>query len=355
MTHDTKWEKLFGIKRRKEQDTLLQSHINMAMAIQKVTEECMLLMAKEAIRITGIENLCLAGGVALNCVSNQGILEAGICKDIYIQPAAGDAGCSVGAALAAHHLFFNEKRINTNADGMNGAYLGPSYRKQEIENVVNQHSANGRWIENTTELINIIANKLAEGKTVGWFRGRMEFGPRALGNRSILADARLEGMQQRINTSVKFRESFRPFAPIVREEKASEYFSLQKPSPYMLFTAKVIDDDRNLPFENTPKKWRFPATTHVDGTARVQTVNRDTNKHLWHLLHCFEDLTSSGVLLNTSFNIRGEPIVNTPLQAYECFMQTDMDLLVLENMLFDKQLQPLANKDHIWRREFEKD
>lgn len=360
MVKDRKWEKLFGFKRRNEEDKISQQHSNLALAIQQVTEEIMLKMAMEAKKVTGSENICLAGGVALNCVGNGKLLKSGIFKNIYIQPAAGDAGGAIGAALAAYYLYFNQKRGYTGMDEMNGSFLGPEYTPQEIEHSAKYHKASFTRFENEDELLEKVAQLIANGNVVGWFQGRMEFGPRALGNRSILGDARNPDMQQKLNLKIKYRESFRPFAPSVLKEDCSSYFDLDIDSPYMLLVADVKTDIRSKIPENYfemplmerlyVKRSEIQAVTHIDFSARIQTVHKETNFRYWKLIHHFKEITGTGVIVNTSFNVRGEPIVCSPDDAYKCFMRTDMDFLVMGDFLFDKKQQPEWKETDDWKK-----
>ncbi|MCG8330523.1 MAG: carbamoyltransferase [Chitinophagales bacterium] len=347
MLKDQKWEKLFGISKRKAEAELKQEHCDLAYAIQHVTEEIVYKMAVEAKRLTNAANLCMAGGVALNCVANGRIQKAGIFENIFIQPAAGDAGGALGAALAVHHGYFDEKRAYTSReDQMQGAYLGPSFSQKEIEQVNKKVKAVYKHYDDFETLASFIAEKIAEAKVIGWFQGRMEFGPRALGNRSILGDARNPEMQHIINQKIKKRESFRPFAPSVLEERCEDYFDWKTSSPYMLMVASVKENQR-LPIpENyyslslkerlNYKRSTIHSATHVDFTARLQTVSATTNKRYYQLIKAFEAKTGCSLILNTSFNVRGEPIVCTPLDAYHCFMQTDMDYLVMEDFVYYK-------------------
>lgn len=364
MTDDRKWAKLFGIPPRKPEEDLTTGHMNLALAIQLVTEEVFLGLAQTAKNITGCENLTLAGGVALNCVANGKLSDTGIFKSLWIQPAAGDAGGSIGAALAAWHIGLDMPRSPQSPDAMKGAYLGPEFSDKEIRKVAARYDAPGDHFNNIESLAETAAGLIGQGNVVGWFQGRMEFGPRALGNRSILGDARNPGMQKRMNLKIKFREGFRPFAPVVPVEDASEYFDLKGDSPYMLLVAKVRDEIRTpLPVnaENRPlldrlylERSSLPAVTHIDYSARIQTVSKDINYPFWKLLKAFKSLTGCGVLVNTSFNVRGEPIVCNPDEAFRCFMRTDMDYLVMGNYLFDKKMQPAGLKD-LFRESFEKD
>jgi carbamoyltransferase len=345
---------------------LEQYHCNLALAIQKVTEEIVTKMAMEAKRITGSENLCLAGGVALNCVANGKLLNEGIFKNIYIQPAAGDAGGSLGAALASSFMYFGEeRRVEEKNDQMCGAYLGPDYSDKEVELMNKKVKAVYKKIDNTDGLTKNIALKIAEGKVVGWFQGRMEFGPRALGNRSILGDARNPEMQRKLNLKIKYREGFRPFAPAVLSENVLDYFDLHVDSPYMLLVAPVINCRRNkLPdnFNDLPlwdklyyKRSDIQSVTHLDFSARIQTVHKETNPRFWELINAFKQLTGYALLVNTSFNVRGEPIVGTPYDAYRCFMSTEMDYLVINNFVYCKTEQPDWQNKEKWTIKFKMD
>lgn len=347
MIHQGRWEKLFGLEQLQPNSTFSQEYCNLAYAIQNITEEIILKMAAEAKRITGLDYLCIAGGVALNCVANGKLLRSGMFKDIWIQPAAGDAGGAVGAALAVHYLYCTGKRTaSRGADKMKGSLLGPYYSDKEIVRALKQSKLEYRYFDSYEELCRTTADLLARGKVAGWFRGRMEYGPRALGNRSILADARNPLMQKRLNLKIKNRETFRPFAPVVLAEDAASFFDLDKPSPYMLFVAGVKSEIlKKLP-EDYPEmdmmkklyqqKSELPAITHVDFSARIQTVQKRSNPDFWNLLQVFKEKTGYGVLVNTSFNVRDEPIVCKPEDAIQCFLNTDMDLLVLENYLVVK-------------------
>ncbi|MFN3425974.1 MAG: carbamoyltransferase [Candidatus Thermochlorobacter sp.] len=347
MIDERAWTSLFGVPMRKAEDEPTQSQCNLALAIQRVTEEILLKMATEAKRLTQAEYLCLAGGVALNCVANGRLLNSGLFRDLFIQPAAGDAGGALGAALAAYHLYFEQERIVPQTlDAMNGAYLGPEYSELDIEKVIRKYDAVATYYSDIEQLCRDVATWLDEGKVVGWMQGRMEFGPRALGARSILADARNPEMQKKLNLKIKFREGFRPFAPSVLAERASLYFELYHDSPYMLLVQNVQRELRySLPenYHDLPLKDKLytqrsvlPAITHIDFSARIQTVHRETNPRYWLLLKMFEELTGCAVLLNTSFNVRGEPIICTPDDAYRCFMRTEMDMLIIGNYVFDK-------------------
>lgn len=350
MCRDKKWAQLFHLQRREPESEIEQGHINLALAIQEVTEDIALKLAKTARELTGSKNLVLAGGVGLNCVANGKILRSGIFEDIWIQPAAGDAGGALGAAMAAWHIYHGrERRTPDGRDMMQGAYLGPAYTDQEIETALSKYQAKAEKIEGEA-LFSQVAGYIAQGKVVGWFQGRMEFGPRALGARSILGDPRNRDMQKKINLKIKFREGFRPFAPSVLEEDIQDWFDLDRPSPYMLLVAPVAkkrletmpDGYQSMPMYQRlyQRRSEIPAVTHVDFSARVQSVNKSANPRYWHLINSFKKITGCPVLVNTSFNVRGEPIVRTPEEAYLCFMRTRMDILVLGNHVLFKHDQP---------------
>ena len=363
MTGD-KFDDLFGGPPRKPESQLTQREMDLARSIQEVTEEVMLRVTKTLHRETKVEYLCMAGGVALNCVGNGRILREGPFKGIWIQPAAGDAGGAVGAALAAWHLYDGQPRLTTGVDRMKGSYLGPNHPNAEIEQFLKQVDAPYEILEDE-RLFDRVAKDLAEGKVVGWLQGRMEFGPRALGGRSILGDARNTKMQSVMNLKIKYRESFRPFAPSVLRERVSDFFEMDSDSPYMLLVAPVLQK-RRLPLPadrsnlwgidllNVPRS-DIPAVTHLDYSARIQTVHEETNPRYYRLLKAFEARTGYPVLVNTSFNVRGEPIVCTPEDAYRCFMRTEMDVLVLENCVLYKTGQKPLEKDTNWQKEFELD
>ena len=366
MVYDKKWATLFKFPRREESVDLEQFHCNLALAIQKVTEEIVLKMAKTAKQLTNSDNLCLAGGVALNCVANGILQRAGIFKNVYIQPAAGDAGGALGAALAISQMYFDEKRkCNEVNDQMKGAYLGPEYSDKEILTMSKKVKAVYSKYDNFDNLSDFIANKIDQKQVVGWFQGRMEFGPRALGNRSIIADARSEEMQKKINLKIKYRESFRPFAPSVLAEDISDYFDLKTASPYMLLVAPVAEKRRNqLPenYHDLPlweklyiQRSDIPAITHLDFSARVQSVHQETNPRFWKLLKTLKTQTNSSLVVNTSFNVRGEPIVCTPYDAYRCFMSTEMDYLVINDFVYTKTEQPNWEDRERWLVDFKKD
>nr|MBP6516606.1 hypothetical protein [Chitinophagales bacterium] len=366
MAKDELWKTLFGFPRREEEEELQQHHCNLGYAIQLVTEEIVLKMAKEALRLTGCENLCMAGGVALNCVANGKIEHTKIFKNIFIQPASGDAGGALGAAQAANYIFFQQPRtIHTTEDDMQGSYLGPEFSDMEINLDLKKQKAVVESIEPFDVLATKVAGLIAEGNVVGWFQGRMEFGPRALGNRSILGDARNEEMQKKLNLKIKYREGFRPFAPSVLAEDAKAYFDLDCSSPYMLLVAPIAQQRRKPLPENynslplldrlyTPRS-DLQSITHIDFSARIQTVHKTTNPRYYRLLETFKQQTGYSVIVNTSFNVRGEPPVCTPTEAYACFMRTEMDYLVVGNFLLDKKKQPEWNEKDNWQTTFAKD
>jgi carbamoyltransferase len=366
MVNERKWERLFGIPRRSPESEISQDHMNLALAIQQVTEDIVLRLARTARELTGSRNLVLAGGVALNCVVNGRIRAAGIFDDIWIQPAAGDAGGALGAAYATWHIVRGKPRMPvTGYDAMQGSCLGPDFTDKDVQRTISRTGAIARHFPNFTQLAQAVAPLLAEGNVVGWVQGRMEFGPRALGNRSILGDARNAEMQRKINLKIKYREGFRPFAPSVLEEDSRQFFELDGSSPYMLLVAPVQKSRRTpLPAPHQDRtlfdrlysiRSDLPSITHVDYSARVQSVSRETNPRYWELIQEFKKLTGYGVILNTSFNVRGEPIVCTPDDAYGCFMRTEMDYLVAGNFLFDKRAQPRLEDDGDWRKKLKLD
>ncbi len=348
MVPDKKWESLFGIKKREIGDSLSQEHCNLALAIQKVTEEAVLNLAKAAKKITGSNNLCLAGGVALNCVANGVIDSAEIFENIFVQPAAGDAGGALGAALSAHHIYFDlPRKVNLN-DGMKGALLGPCFNNDHIRNFLVQEKIT--YKEYNVEEMNVaVAGYILDGKVVGWMQGRMEFGPRALGNRSILGDPSNPEMQKKINQKIKFRESFRPFAPAVLAEDCPQYFMHTSVSPYMLMVKPIKEEIKKPLPENyqnlkltdklAVERSLFPSISHVDFTARIQTVDKTRNRQFYSLLQEIKNKSGHGMVVNTSFNVKDEPIVCSPEDAYRCFLQTDMDVLVMENFVILKTEQ----------------
>ena len=356
-----KFDSLFDGPPRKPESPLTQREMDMARSIQDVTEEVMLRLARSLHRETGQPNLCLAGGVALNCVGNGRILREGPFERLWIQPAAGDAGGAVGAALAAWYGYQKQARTVQEGDAMHGAFLGPSFSNEEIEVFLRKIDAPYERFSDEV-LFKRVAEELAGEKVVGWLQGRMEFGPRALGGRSIIGDARSPKMQSVMNLKIKYRESFRPFAPSVLRERVADYFELNVDSPYMLLVAPVVEQRRTamtgeqqalwgIDLLNVPRS-DIPAITHVDYSARIQTVHEETSPRYYRLLKAFEAKTGCGVIVNTSFNVRGEPIVCTPEDAYRCFMRTEMDVLVMENCVLYKPAQkPLAG-DVDWRKEF---
>ena len=345
---------LFQGRPRRQDELLTDYHMDLAASVQAVTDEVVLRLTRSLRKETGIKNLCLAGGVALNCVANGRVLRDGSFDEIYIQPAAGDAGGALGAALVGYHMQLGEER-RVNGDGMRGAYLGPEFSQREIEERLRTCGARFELLEDTA-LIATCAEDLAQGKALAWFQGRMEFGPRALGNRSILGDPRSPMMQKTLNLKVKFRESFRPFAPSVLRERVSDWFEMDCDSPYMLLVADVVKSKRR---EMTPEEKRLfgidklnvprsdiPAVTHVDYSARIQTVREETNPHYYALISAFERRTGCPVIVNTSFNVRGEPIVCTPEDAFRCFMGNELDVLAVGNCYLRKEIQDPALKQN---------
>jgi carbamoyltransferase len=359
------FHRLFGGPPRVPETNLTQREMDLARSVQEVCEEIMLRMARTVHRETGLDRLCLAGGVALNCVGNGRLLREGPFKQLWIQPAAGDAGGALGVAqLAWHRHCKGPRSVVPGKDSMKGAYLGPAYTEAEIEQYLRSVGAPYRRVPRP-ELLTAVAGLLAEEKVVGWFNGRMEFGPRALGARSILGDPRSPRMQAQMNIKIKFREGFRPFAPSVLRERVSDWFELDVDSPYMLLVAPVRKE-RQIPMDaatgqlwgidklNVPRS-DIPAVTHIDYSARIQTVSRDTNPDYYDLIHEFECLSGCAVLVNTSFNVRGEPIVCSPADAYRCFMRTHLDHLVLGPFLLDKKGQPDWKESGDWRQEHQLD
>ncbi|HEY1301523.1 MAG TPA: carbamoyltransferase [Stellaceae bacterium] len=347
-----RFAELFGVPARKPDDRLEQIHMDLAASIQGVTEEAVLRLSRALANETGARNLCLAGGVALNCVANGKVLRDGRFERLWVQPAAGDAGGALGAALAAYHLELDRPRqLSNRIDGMSGSYLGPAFGEAEIRNRLAAAGAVFECLDDD-EVIDRTARMLAEEKAVGWFQGRMEFGPRALGARSILADARSPTMQRTLNLKIKYRESFRPFAPSVLREDVAEWFDLETDSPYMLLVADVAEPHRRAVGEAERALFGIdkldvarsdiPAVTHVDCSARIQTVHRETNPRYWALIDRFKALTGCPVLVNTSFNVRGEPICCTPDDAFRCFMGSEIDILVVGNCFLRKEAQDPA-------------
>jgi carbamoyltransferase len=360
-----RFDAVFGGPPRGPETRLTQREMDLARSIQEVTEEVMLRLARTLHKETGSENLCLAGGVALNCVGNGRVLREGPFRGLWIQPAAGDAGGAVGTALlATHRLEGRARKTSPPEDAMKGGYLGPAFSNEEIERFLT--GQNAPYVRlGDAELLDRVADELAAGKVIGWFQGRMEFGPRALGGRSIIGDARSPQMQSVMNLKIKYRESFRPFAPSVLRERVAEYFAMDGDSPYMLLVAPVLEKRRTPASAASQNLWGIdllnvprsdiPAVTHIDYSARIQTVHATTNPRYHGLLEAFEKKTGCGVIVNTSFNVRGEPIVGSPADAYRCFMRTEMDLLVLENCVLLKSEQTPLENDADWRKEFELD
>ncbi|OGQ46288.1 MAG: hypothetical protein A3H42_04505 [Deltaproteobacteria bacterium RIFCSPLOWO2_02_FULL_46_8] len=368
MTNDA-FANLFGGPARTKETQISKREMDLAASIQKITEEVVLKLAGEAKKITQCDHLVMAGGVALNCVANGKISASNLFKKIWIQPAAGDAGGALGSALLAHYELFQEKRlVSPEKEAQRGTLLGPRYSSTEIQAYLERHQLPYEKVENGTERSKIIAEALAKGQVVGFVSGRMEFGPRALGARSILGDARNPETQSVMNLKIKFRESFRPFAPAVLKEKFHEYFELKEESPYMLLVAPVNKARRKpmsppssangneyiLGILNQPRS-DVPAITHVDYSARIQTVNTNTHPEFYQVIHAFYELTGCPLLVNTSFNVRGEPVVCSPQDAYRCFMRTGMDLLVLENFLLWKKKQPEFSEKENWKESYELD
>jgi carbamoyltransferase len=365
MCDDDAWERLFGVPRRKSEADPDQNTMNLALAIQEITEEIVLRLAKTARELTQSDYLVMAGGVALNCVANGKLLRSGLFKDIWIQPASGDAGGALGAALAGWHISLDKPRLPVQGDMMKGALLGPEYTDKEIRKIARRFQAPFHLSDDFDALCQEVANLLDKGEVVGWFQGRMEYGPRALGNRSILGDARRADMQKKLNLKIKYREGFRPFAPAVLEECCAEYFELDRPSPYMLLVAQVHEERCNALPEDSyaqPLYTRLyfqrsdvPAITHIDYSARVQTVNQTVNPRYWQLIDTFRQQTGYGLIVNTSFNVRGEPIVCSPEDAYRCFMATEMDYLVMGDFLFRKDEQPRCQDRDYWQQKYAAD
>jgi carbamoyltransferase len=358
---NSKFDHLFDAPARKSESHLDQREMDIAASIQKVTEEIVLRLGKTVKKEMGVDYLCLAGGVALNCVANGELLRSGVFDDIWIQPAAGDAGGALGAALSVWYEYLDKPRTAESTDSMKGSYLGCHYSDSEIETYLKSVNASYKKIDDET-LMAEMADILDAGKVIGRMQGRMEFGPRALGSRSIIGDARNINMQSQMNLKIKYRESFRPFAPMVLAERVNDYFDHEGKSPYMLIVAPVKEEIRLSMTEeqkqlfgidklNVPRS-QLPAITHVDYSARIQTVHEETNPSLYGLLKSFEERTGCAVLVNTSFNVRGEPIVNTPEDAYRCFMRTEMDYLVIENYLLAKPDQPAWEMNDYWKADF---
>ena len=363
MTND-RFAELFGGSARKPESEITAKEMDIARSIQAATEEIVLRLARTVHKELGVDYLCLAGGVALNCVSNGRLLREGPFKDIWIQPAAGDAGGAIGCALAAYYAKSGATRTPEAGDSMQGSYLGPRYAADEIARQLESYGAKYEVLDDDS-FFDRVSGILAEEKVVGWFQGRMEFGPRALGGRSIIGDPRSRDMQSVMNLKIKFRESFRPFAPSVRAEKVGEWFEQDGPSPYMLIVAPVREEKRIAMTANQEKLFgidklnvprsQVPSITHVDYSARIQTIHRETNPRYYRLIEAFEQKTGCPILINTSFNVRGEPIVCTPGDAYRCFMRTGMDYLVIENFVLAKTEQPAWDDDESWKEEFQLD
>lgn len=365
-----KMHALFGGPPRAPESRIDLVHMDIAASVQAVTETVMLKLAGEAVRLTGSRNLTMAGGVALNCVGNGKILRSGVVDGLWIQPAAGDAGGALGAALYASHMGLETPRDRKNAtrDSQHGSYLGPAYTSAQVRAFLDREGYAYAHIPDRAERAAVVAKAMADGKVVGLLSGRMEFGPRSLGARSIIADPRGAEMQSKVNLKVKYRESFRPFAPAVLRERVADFFELTEESPYMLLVAPVREDLRK-PFDLAPfrasganmlpevnkARSTLPAITHVDFSARVQTVHADDQPDFHAIIKAFDDLTGCPVVINTSFNVRGEPIVNTPQDAYRCFMRTDIEVLVLEDCVLQKADQPEVARNDSWKEEFELD
>lgn len=362
---NNKFHSLFGGPPRKPESKLTQKEMDLARSLQDVTEEVMLRTARHIHRVTGEKKLCLAGGVALNCVGNGRILREGPFEDLWIQPASGDAGGAIGAALFTwHQVLGHERMVDEKQDSQQGSYLGPSYSSLQIQDFLNANHIRYREIP-YEEIPERVAALMAQEKVIGWFQGKTEFGPRALGARSIIGDARSPKMQSVMNLKIKFRESFRPFAPSVLGEHVSDFFELNRPSPYMLLVAYVKPEKRKNLTESEQKLWGIdklnvvrsdvPAITHIDYSARLQTVHKETNPLYHAVISAFNELTGCPLIVNTSFNVRGEPIVCSPKDAYICFMRTEMDYLVMENCILDKREQKPLLEDGDWKKEFELD
>ncbi len=361
MYDEQNWTKLFGLPpRMAESEELEQEYMDLALAMQKVTEDIVLRLAKTARELTGSKNICLAGGVALNCVANGKLLKSGIFDKMWIQPASGDAGGALGAALAHWYISLEKERTPASErDSMQGSYLGPQFDSGEIARTCKRFQAKATKYDNFSDLCSEVSDLLASGKVVGWFQGRMEYGPRALGNRSILGDPRKTDMQKHLNLKIKYREGFRPFAPSVLEEYTKQYFDVEDNSPYMLMVAPVAKEYcRELPenYSSLPlwerlyfQRSDFPAITHIDLSARIQSVSKDTNPRYAELISTFYEKHGCPMVVNTSFNVRGEPVVCTPDDAYLCFMRTEMDYLVMGDFVLTKEDQPTLKDNQDWR------
>ena len=367
MCKDGKWTKLFGLPKRKSESDLTQPYMDMALAVQEVTEEIVMRLARTARELTGAKNLVLAGGVALNCVANGKMLRERVFDNIWLQPAAGDAGGALGAAYAAHYIWSGQERKiqEPGRDAMQGSYLGPEFGPNDVKRLSRKFQTVHTSFDDFPTLCDRVAELLDQGQVVGWFQGRMEWGPRALGNRSIIGDPRNPEMQKKLNLKIKYREGFRPFAPSVLAEEIREYFDLETDSPYMLVVSPVIEKHRKPLPEGYEKMEMYerlyhlrsdiPAITHVDYSARIQSVHKETNERYWQLINAFKKRTGCGLVINTSFNVRGEPIVCTPEDAYRCFMRTEMDWLVIGDFLFCKEDQPKWQEEGDWRDSYELD
>jgi len=360
-----RFNKIFDGPPRKPESKLTQREMDLARSVQDVTEEIMLRMARHVQKETGEKNLCLAGGVALNCVGNGKLLRSGVFENIWIQPAAGDAGGALGAAYIAHyHHLNNSPQLKNGKDLQKGSYLGPEYSNDKIKQFLDKYNLPYKYLE-FDELFDTVSDFITDEKVVGWFQGRMEFGPRALGSRSIIGDARSPNIQKKMNLKIKYRESFRPFAPSVLIDYINDWFELDRESPYMLLVADVKKEKQREMTSQEKDLWgidklnvvrsKIPAVTHVDYSARVQTVHKDTNPQYYTLIHKFYEKTGCPVIVNTSFNVRGEPIVASPLDAYKCFMRTEMDVLVMGNYILMKDNQPQFHDDIDWRQVYELD
>ncbi len=364
MTND-KFHTLFGGPPRSPEGKLTQKEMDLACSVQVVTEEIVMKMAQHVHKETGMDACCLAGGVALNCVANGKLLKEGPFRDLWIQPAAGDAGGALGAALMVWYQYLGNERIVVDGkDSQSGSYLGPDYSDEYIESFLKESDAPYEKL-NYADIPGRVADIIANENVVGWFQGRMEFGPRALGSRSIIGDARSPKMQSQMNLKIKFRESFRPFAPAITRERMKDYFDIDYDSPYMLLVANIVESRRR---QMTPEEQKLfgidkvnvvrsevPAITHIDYSARIQTAHKDTNPLYYNMIDAFDKKHGCPVIINTSFNVRGEPIVNTPREAFTCFMRTDMDYLLLGPYLLDKKKQNMLKDDTDWRKEFELD
>ncbi len=366
MCNDKKWHKLFGIPKREQEGELDQAYMDLALAIQQVTEEIIYRLANTAKQLTGSKFLVMAGGVALNCVANGRLLKKNLFDDIWIQPAAGDAGGALGAAYAAWHIGRDKPRqVTPGEDSMQGAYLGPEFGDDDIKRTAKKFRAVYTHYADYDLLCRDVVELLDKGMVVGWFQGRMEYGPRALGNRSILGNPCKPDTQKKLNLKIKYREGFRPFAPAVLEEDISEYFDLDRPSPYMLLVAQVQKKRLNPVPENYDRMKMYerlyhlrsdiPSITHIDNSARIQSISKKTNEKFWKLINAYKQKTGYGLLVNTSFNVRGEPIICSPEDGYVCFMRTEMDYLVLGNYLFDKKQQPPLDETGDWKTTFKLD